>query len=273
MVGVQFKKLFVGKFNSMYRGWMGKISPKHPRAESLRIRERLVEGFEKGIVVPEGLAAHGRGEAFDYFMGEETTEQARKAAEVAVAMLLLAKRPAISVNGNVAALVPDEVVRLADSVGAKLEVNLFYGSAAREIKIAEHLRRHGAKEVFGTNRKFSTKIDEIHSDRRKVDKRGIAAADVVLVPLEDGDRTEALKKLGKKVVTIDLNPMSRTARAADVTIVDNVVRALPIMAGIAKKLSRWDRAKLRKTTGGFDSTKNLKAMTELMSRRLRKISR
>ena len=249
---------------------MGKVSPLHPRAESLRIRGRLVKGFRSGLVVAEGLAAHGRGEAFDYIIGEKTTEHAKKAAEAAVAMLLLAKRPVISVNGNVAALVPKEVVRLADLVGAKLEVNLFHGSVEREVKIEKHLRKHGAKEVLGVDRKFFTRIDEIHSDRRKVDKRGIAAADVVLVPLEDGDRTEALKKLCKKVVTIDLNPMSRTARAANVTIVDNVIRALTLMVGIAKKLSRWDPAKLHKTTCGFDNTKNLKAMTELISKGLAK---
>jgi len=252
---------------------MSRVSPRHPRAESLRIRERLVDGFRAGFVVPEGLSAHGRGEAFDYIIGERTTAQASKAVRAAVAKLLLAKRPVISVNGNVAALVPDEVVELADTVGAKLEVNLFHGSAEREVRIAKYLREHGAKEVFGIDRKFSTKINEIHSDRRKVDKRGIAAADVVLVPLEDGDRTEALRKLGKKVVAIDLNPMSRTARAADITIVDNVVRALPLIISEAKKLSRLDRAKLHKIADGFDNTKNLRAMVGLISRRLKKISR
>jgi len=252
---------------------VSKISPKHPRAESLRIRERLVEGFKAGLVVPEGLAAHGRGEAFDYVMGEKTAEQAKKAVEAAAAMLLSAKRPVISVNGNVAALVPDEVVELADMVGAKLEVNLFHGSAKREAKIAEHLREHGAKEVFGVDKKFFTKIEEIHSDRRKVDRRGIAAADVVLVPLEDGDRTEALKKLGKKVIAIDMNPMSRTARAADITIVDNIVRALPRLIEAAKKLSRLNQVRLHKMVDDFDNTKNLKSMVELISKRLKNISR
>lgn len=252
---------------------MSKISPEHPRAESLRIRGRLVEGFKAGLVVPEGLAAHGRGEAFDYIIGEKTAEQAKKAVEAAAAMLLTAKLPVISVNGNVAALVPDGVVELADAVGAKLEVNLFHGSAEREAKIAEHLREHGAKEVFGIDEKFSTKIEEIHSDRRKVDKRGIAAADVVLVPLEDGDRTEALRKLGKKVIAIDMNPMSRTSRAADVTIVDNIVRALPRLVGGVRRLSRLGRVQLRKIVCDFDNTKNLKAMVELISKRLKKISR
>jgi 4-phosphopantoate--beta-alanine ligase len=59
-----------------------------------------------------------------------------------------------------------------------------------------------------------------------VDKNGIYKADVVLVPLEDGDRTLALKKSGKKVITFDLNPLSRTAVTADITIVDNVIRGI-----------------------------------------------
>ena len=54
---------------------------------------------------------------------------------------------------------------------------------------------------------------------------GIGGADVILVPLEDGDRCEALVDLGKQVLVIDLNPLSRTARKATVTIVDEVSRA------------------------------------------------
>ena len=45
----------------------------HPRAGSLHIREMLVEGLRNGIVAHEGLIAHGRGEAFDYLIGEKTT--------------------------------------------------------------------------------------------------------------------------------------------------------------------------------------------------------
>jgi 4-phosphopantoate--beta-alanine ligase len=206
-------------------------------------------------------------------MGEKTAGQAKKAVEAAAAMLLSAKRPVISINGNVAALVPDEVVKLADVTGAELEVNLFHGSAGREAKIAGYLRKRGAKEVLGTDKKFFTKIEEIHSDRRKVDRRGIAAADVVLVPLEDGDRTEALKKIGKKAIAIDMNPMSRTARAADITIVDNIVRALPCLVRAARKLSRLDQVRLRKIMNDFNNTKNLKVMVELISKRLKNISR
>ena len=42
--------------------------------------------------------------------------------------------------------------------------------------------------------------------------------------------------MSKTVVAIDLNPLSRTARTASVTIVDNVVRAIPNIKRWIKKL-------------------------------------
>ena len=47
--------------------------------------------------------------------------------------------------------------------------------------------------------------------------------------MEDGDRCEALIALGKEVLVIDLNPLSRTARKATVTIVDEVSRASKLL--------------------------------------------
>ena len=67
-----------------------------------------------------------------------------------------------------------------------------------------------------------TQLSYIDSNRKFVHPDGIFKADVVFVPLEDGDRCEALRKMGKDVVTVDLNPMSRTAQQASITIVDNV---------------------------------------------------
>ena len=64
-------------------------------------------------------------------------------------------------------------------------------------------------------------------DRAWCRREGIYSADVVLVPLEDGDRCEALVNMGKTVIAIDLNPLSRTARSATLTIVDELTRALP----------------------------------------------
>jgi 4-phosphopantoate---beta-alanine ligase len=75
----------------------------------------------------------------------------------------------------------------------------------------------------------------------------------LLVPLEDGDRTEALVKMGKTVITIDLNPLSRTARAAHITIVDNIIRAIPEMIIAARQLRGEDRITMSKIIKEFDN--------------------
>ena len=208
---------------------MSLIPKSHPRAKSLYIREKLVHGFDAGLVAKEGLMAHGRGEAFDYLLGEKTTKHAQKAIAAAAVMLVNAKYPVISVNGNVAALIPREIVKLSKIIPAKIEVNLFYSNEKRRKNIVNALKKAGAREVLGTNPKNSRRISGLDSARRIVDSNGIYKADVVLVPLEDGDRTIALKKAGKKVITFDLNPLSRTAKTADVTIVDNIVRAINLL--------------------------------------------
>ena len=148
------------------------VLPKHPRAKSLRTRNKLVRGFEMGVTSSFGLFAHGRGEAFDYLIGEETTENARKAIQVAAASLLIAHYPILSVNGNVAALVPKELVKLAKISGAKLEINLYHRSPEREAALARVLREAGAKEIYGLDSSYHEKIPEIYSDRRVVDHRG-----------------------------------------------------------------------------------------------------
>ena len=200
-----------------------KIPKSHPRFVSLSIREKIVKGYNDGLVAKEGLLAHGRGEAFDYLVGEKTTRTAKAAINAAAATLLSAQSPVISVNGNVAALCPKEIVQLAKATKAKIEVNLFYYDENRKKKIVKSLKKAGAKQVLGTNPRSYRRIGGLDSPRQIVDKDGIFAADVVLVPLEDGDRTEALQKIGKTVITFDLNPLSRTAQTADITIVDNVI--------------------------------------------------
>ena len=82
------------------------IPKSHPRAKSLLIREKLVDGFDNGLVAKEGLLAQGRGEAFDYLLGEKTGKAAKKAIKAAAAQLIQAQNPVISVNGNIAALCP-----------------------------------------------------------------------------------------------------------------------------------------------------------------------
>ena len=243
-----------------------RIPDNHPRAKSLLERAKLVEGLRKGLVVPEGLIAHGRGEAFDYMIGEKTEGFARRAIRAAAAALLMAKNPVISVNGNVAALSPEKVVELAKAVEGLIEVNLFYRTPQRESTIARVLKENGAVEVLGAGKDASARIPELMSERRKVDPRGVLVADVVFVPLEDGDRTEALRKMGKTVIALDLNPMSRTSIAASITIVDNAVRAMPLLVDEAKKLKH--SRNLRRIFDGFDNGKNLQEVMMHIGRRL-----
>jgi len=226
------------------------IPKSHPRYLSLQIREKLVDGFNNNLVAKEGLLAHGRGEAFDYLIGEKTTKSAKNAIKAAASMLNQAQKSVISVNGNFATLCPKEIIQLAKITDSKIEVNLFYSSEKRRREISKILRKFGAKEILGMDKKQSTKLKGIDSARRIVDKNGIFSADVVLVPLEDGDRTIALKEAKKKIITFDLNPLSRTAQTADVTIVDNVTRAMKLLVSESKK-SR------KKST--FDNKKNLKS--------------
>jgi len=212
-----------------------KIPKSHPRFVSLNIREKIVSGYNNGLVAKEGLLAHGRGEAFDYLIGERTMRSARTAINAAAVTLLTAKNSVISVNGNIAALCPKEIIQLAKITKSKIEVNLFYHNEDRKKKIVKHLKNVGAKQVLGTNPRSNRKIIGIDSPRRIIDKDGIFAADVILIPLEDGDRTQALKNAGKTIITFDLNPLSRTAQTADITIVDNVVRGMRLLISACKK--------------------------------------
>lgn len=206
---------------------MSDVPKTHPRYLSLKLRDTIVEGVAQDITSVHGLIAHGRGEAFDYLIGEATQPFAIEAIRAATAILRLAEHPVISVNGNVAALVPEALIELGRVLNAPLEVNIFHTETGREQKIREHLINHGASDVLMPT--TETQLFYIDSNRKFVHPEGIFKADIVFVPLEDGDRCEALQKMGKQVVTIDLNPMSRTAKQASVTIVDNVVRALPLL--------------------------------------------
>jgi len=222
----------------------------HPRYEQLLTRHRIEDGVERGITSPQGLIAEGRGEAFDYLLGERTIESADRAERAAAAHLLLADHPVISVNGNVAALCPEEVIELAEVVGADLEVNLFNRTEERVRAIADHLRAHGADEVKGET--ADARIPGLDSERAKVDADGIYDADVVLVPLEDGDRAEALGAMGKTEVVIDLNPLSRSPRMAAVPVVDNVMRAIPNVTEHARDLKGRPREELEHIIEEFD---------------------
>jgi 4-phosphopantoate--beta-alanine ligase len=226
------------------------VPESHPRYESLLTRHRIEEGVEKGITSQQGLIAQGRGEALDYLLGEETIPSADEAERVAAAQLLRADNAVLSVNGNVAALVPGEIVELAEATGADIEVNLFNRTEQRMERIAAHLREHGAEEVKGLA--ADARIPGLDHERAKVDEDGIYSADVVLVPLEDGDRAEALAKMGKAEIVIDLNPLSRSAQTAAVPVVDNIIRAVPNMTEHARDLADASAEDLDAIIEAFD---------------------
>jgi len=234
----------------------------HPRYESLKYRHEIIEGMHNLVVAEAGLIAHGRGECFDYILGEKTNEVAEKAIKAAVAALLLAEKPVISVNGNTAALVPRELVKLSKVVNALLEINLFYKKKGRVKAIKKVLEKAGATDIRGTSKKEMVEIEGLESNRRFCDS--IIDADLIMVPLEDGDRTEALKKIDKKVITVDLNPVSRTSIWADITIVDNIIRAIPKMILIAEELKEFTQEQLTQIVAEFNNKKNIQDALELI---------
>ncbi|MFW6119904.1 MAG: 4-phosphopantoate--beta-alanine ligase [Petrotogales bacterium] len=242
------------------------IPKTHPRYVSLIMREKISRAVKNSIVHETGLIAHGRGEAFDYLLGEKTIPSADRGEKVAAASLLCAKNPVISVNGNVVALAAEDCISLADAIPAKLEVNLFHRTTKRMQKISNELVNKGAKKVYG--QKGDAIIPDLEHDRALCDREGIYSADVVLVPLEDGDRCQALRRMGKIILAIDLNPLSRTARTANITIVDNVTRAIPNIEKWVNKLKNTDKNKLENLIETWDNEKNLRNAVSFISKRL-----
>lgn len=237
------------------------ISKDHPRYRSLVVRERMSELVREGVVAPTGLIAHGRGEAFDYLLGERTTETAQRSENVMAAHLLEAKRPVITINGNAAGLCAEGLLSLARAVPARVEVNLFHRSPERVEKVCRYLEAQGGRDILG--REQASRLEGIASDRAMCATEGIYRADVVLIPLEDGDRAGALVKAGKIVLAIDLNPLSRTAVESHVTAVDELTRAVPNIERAVDGL-RDDPAERRRLIVSFRNDENLRRSREAM---------
>jgi len=229
---------------------MGDIPDSHPRRASLLARQSLVEAAAEGLLADSAMIAHGRGEAFDYLLGETTSDSAMEAIREVAARLLAAERPVISVNGNTVVLAGEELIRVAAVVGCPIEVNLYYRTPERVSGLLGRLSQQrdtvaseaapggwegNWQEVVESVSLLGAAADHSISDlegpRAKCCWEGIGQADVVLVPLEDGDRCEALVAAGKQVLVVDLNPLSRTAMTATVTIVDEVSRAASELLG------------------------------------------
>ena len=143
---------------------------------------------------------------------------------------------------------------MASEVGAKVEVNIFHWSSERLEKLVSYLETFGNLEILGRNQNVI--LENIASDRARCCREGIYSADVVLIPLEDGDRAKALKIAGKTVLAIDLNPLSRTSVESDATAVDEITRAVPNIRQAVKDL-KDDRKRRREIISAFDNRSNL----------------
>jgi len=243
--------------------------PKHPRFLSNFYRDLLSEGVRKGITSLQGLTAHGRGETFDYLIGEKTCSFARLSIHAAASLILLSKFPVVSVNGNTVILSGKGLVKLSQLINCPLEINLFHASKLRERKIFTHLQNLGGSDILLPD---ITKIKGVYSNRKMISKSGQKMADLVFIPLEDGDRTRALIHLGKKVITIDLNPLSRTANDATITIVDNIVRALPLLIQVITQFRQLSRNELQSKLNSYDNKKNLARALRFIRKRLAELA-
>ena len=245
---------------------MVEIPDSHPRKRSLLSRQKIVEGSLRGLLADSAMIAHGRGEAFDYLLGERTTDSARLAIREAASRLRSAENPVISVNGNTVLLAGKGALRLAAFLGCPIEVNLYYRTPERvsgllslleeqRVSVLEETEPTGFEgdwresvrnvPLLGGSPDF--KIEGLEGPRSHCTEEGIGSADSILVPLEDGDRCEALVNLDKEVIVIDLNPLSRSSRMATVTIVDEVSRAFDgMLADLLSESnsvpSEWDNA-------------------------------
>ena len=249
---------------------MGDVPESHPRYASLMARKKMTDAAAAGMLAESALIAHGRGEAFDYLLGEKTCDAAEKAIRETSARMKAAERCVISVNGNAVALAGMELIVCAAVLNCPVEVNIYYRTPARMEALLSALEvqkkqavqlypeiadRISTVPILGANP--DGRIPNLEGPRANCHSNGILSADVILVPLEDGDRCEALIAMGKTVCVIDLNPLSRTARTASVTIVDELTRCVPILL---KRLME-DRESL---DDHWDNEKNLQDSLEVM---------
>ena len=118
------------------------------------------------------------------------------------------------------------------------------------------------ENILGTVDDDIEYLTGIKNKRATASKSGIFTADTILIPLEDGDRAEILKNSGKNIITIDLNPLSRTSKMSNISIMDNIVRAIPFMIKIAEDLKTQDKEVLLEMIKEFDNEENLKESLE-----------
>jgi len=113
--------------------------PSHPRYQSLWLRHKLELAQNAGMLANSAMIAHGRGEAFDYLLGEKTIDSARLATKIAAATLQNATKPIICLNGNTTALAADIMLQIADLLQCPIEINIFYRTNERMQALINYL--------------------------------------------------------------------------------------------------------------------------------------
>ena len=229
--------------------------PSHPRYQSLLLRHRLEEAEKLGMLAGSAMIAHGRGEAYDYLLGEQTIPSAHEATLHALKALSNAERPVISLNGNAVALAGEQLLVLAQQLNCPVEINIFYRTPERMSALLgrlESIKNERSIDVEILGAEPNARIPGLKGPRAKCTKEGIIDSDTILVPLGDGDRCEALVAMGKTVIVIDLNPLSRSAKMGTITIVDELTRVVENM------LSQFDSIKMSKTSNTYDNDETLR---------------
>ena len=239
--------------------------PSHPRYESLLKRHELEQAAKKGMLAGSALIAHGRGEAYDYLLGEQTIPSAMLATKFALQQLKDSEKSVISLNGNTTAIAGVELMKLASLINCPVEVNIFYRTPERMKILLEHLesinRNLGLKvKILGADP--DSLIPGLEGPRANCCSEGIFSSEVILVPLEDGDRCEALVAMGKTVIVVDLNPLSRSSKMASITIVDEISRVAKNM------LSMIENKELLTEKIDFDNSDSVKNSVEFITKSL-----
>ena len=128
---------------------MAEIPDSHPRKASLMARQSLVDAAAEGLLAESAMIAHGRGEAFDYLLGEKTSDSARLAIREMAARLMAAAKPVISVNGNTVVLAGHDLIRVAAVLGCPIEVNLYYRTPERVAGLLARLEQQTEEVASG----------------------------------------------------------------------------------------------------------------------------
>ena len=238
--------------------------PSHPRYQSLLLRHRLEQAEQQGLLAGSAMIAHGRGEAYDYLLGEQTIVSAHLATLYALDALKRANHPVLSLNGNAVALAGEALLKLAERLDCPVEINIFYRTPERMEALLGRLEAIKSElnlDVKILGAEPNARIPGLKGPRANCTKEGIIDADVIMVPLEDGDRCEALVAMGKTVIVIDLNPLSRSAKMGSITIVDELTRVAQNMLDLIQNEQTLE------TKSPFENEKNLaEALRHIVTR-------